>query len=107
MFEQTLTPWQRALRALREFLDLSACRVLTVRQQIAFALVCAALGAAGAVVAAAHQLERIAPVAVFSGEIERFQPDYSVYRLRFQWRGHEISSCHIVIYGDRKWAVKC
>lgn len=108
MFETILTPWQRARRAWREFLDLSACRVFTVRQQIVWALACAAIGAAAAAVTAALQVDRLAPVTVLPPETERLQPDYSVYRIRFEWRGVEIPSCHIVIYGGTgKWTVKC
>ena len=108
MFETVLERRQRLARAVREFLDLSACRVFTVRQQILWALACGAIGAAVVAAAAARQIERIAPVIVAGVEIERLKPDYSVYRIRFEWNAVEISSCHIVIYGETgKWTVKC
>ena len=108
MFEPILNRRQRARRALREFFDLSACRVFTMRQQILWALACGAIGAVAVSAAALLHADRLAPVDVLTPEIERFQPDYSVYRIRFGWRGMEISSCHIVIYGETgKWTVKC
>jgi hypothetical protein len=108
MYETVLERHQRVRRAVREFLDLSACRVFTTWQQILWALAFAAIGAAGAIAAVVLQVERIEPVAVSDVEIQRLQPDYSVYRVRFEWRGREISSCHIVTYGETgKWTVKC
>lgn len=108
MFETVLERRQRFARAVREFLDLSACRVFTVWQQIVWALFCAAIGAAAAAIAIAMQIERVEPVSVAGVEIERLKPDYSVYRVRFEWRGAEVSSCHIVVYGETgKWTVKC
>jgi hypothetical protein len=107
MYETVLERRARLGRAVREFFDLSACRVFTVWQQIVWALACAAIGAAGLALAVNAHLDSIEPVAVFSGVIERAGPAYSVYRIRFMWREREISSCHVVIYEDRKWAVKC
>jgi len=109
MFEQIVTGrLNRARRALREFVDLSACDIFTVRQQLLRSCLAAAIGAATALVVAGWQMDHIAPVIVSGAEIERLQPDYSVYRIRFEWRGIEISSCHIVIYGETgKWTVKC
>ena len=108
MFERLLTRRRRALRALREFLDLSACRVFTVWQQIVWALALAALGAIAALVASDeyHRRHR-AEVTLKTPVIERLAPDYSVYRIVFEHRGAE-SWCHIVIYGETgKWTVKC
>lgn len=94
----------RACPRLRAFLDLSACRVFTVRQQCAWALLWAGLGASAAVVGQASGVEsavvhRAAPQIV----VERFKSDYSVARVEFAqaW-------CHVVIYhGTGAFAIQC
>lgn len=93
----------------RAFLDLSACRIFTVRQQIAAVLFVAALGAVGALMAeASYDAKNPAPVKLLDPVIERFDPEsYSVYRIVFEHRGIE-SWCHIVIYSATgTWNVKC
>ncbi len=110
MFERPLDRRGRALRALREFFDLSACQVFTVRQQIAAALLVAALGALGVLAALAWWLQRLpaVQVTVLDPVIERFERDYSVYRIRFAWLGAEIEPCHIVAWHETgKWTVRC
>ncbi len=104
MFEQELTRIARARRALREFVDLSACRIFTLRQQLAWALACALIGAAAVVALSPWWPVR---AAVLAPEIERAGEDYSVFRIPFEFLGAE-TWCHIVIYGKRgKWTVRC
>ena len=83
-----------------------SCRILTAWQQLAFALAFAALGA-GALFA--WRLDRVAPqVTVLDPMIERFEADYSVYRLRFAADGVELAPCHIVAWHQTgKWSVRC
>ena len=83
------------------------CRVLTAWQQAAFACAFALLGVA---LVLAWRLDRAAPpqITVLDPVIERFEPDYSVYRLRFAANGAEIAPCHLVVYGETgKWNVRC
>ena len=83
-----------------------SCRILTAWQQLAFALAFAALGAG---VLFAWRLDRVTPqVTVLDPMIERFEADYSVYRLRFEVGGVETSPCHIVAWHQTgKWGVRC
>ena len=89
--------------ALRRVLG---CRVLTAWQQAAFGIVFAVLGVG---VVLAWELNRIAPtVTVLDPVIERFEKDYSVYKLRFAAGGVELAPCHLVVYGESgKWNVRC
>lgn len=82
------------------------CRILTAWQQISFALMFILLGAG---LLFAWGLNRIAPVvSVLDPVIERFEPDYSVYKIRFTVDGVETAPCHIVIYSETvKWNVRC
>jgi len=125
MFETVLERRGRIRRAVRAFLDLSACRVFTVRQQIAAALVIGLLGCLATLAALAWGLRRLpevpvtlldpvierlaeAPVTLLDPVIERAEADYSVYRLRFAWLGAEIAPCHIVAWHQSgKWTVRC
>lgn len=109
MFEQVeRTPLGRARRALREFCDLSACRVFTLRQQLAAAAFLAALGALAALLLTDWYARRVpAPVTILQPVIERSAEDYSVYRIPFEHRG-AVTNCHIVLWSDRgKWTVRC
>lgn len=96
------------MSALRRFLDLSACRVFTIRQQFGFGLLFAALGAASLSVVLLHSAPSLPPVVLLDPKIERFENDYSVFRIRFEWRGLELPSCHIVAWHQTgKWTARC
>ena len=83
-----------------------SCRILTARQQFAFALTFAVLGAAAAF--ALEPPSPTIPVTLLDPVIERFEADYSVYRLRFAIAGDEIDPCHIVAWHQTgKWTVRC
>ena len=47
-------------------------------------------------------------VMVLDPMIERFETDYSVYRLRFAVDGVELAPCHIVAWHQTgKWTMRC
>lgn len=109
MFETVLERRRRIQRALREFADLTACRVFTQLQQLALALLCAAIGAAAALVyVAEREPAALASFKALDPVIERVDTDYSIYRLRWQLLGVEVKPCHLVAWHQTgKWTLKC
>jgi hypothetical protein len=116
MFETVLERRRRIERFAREFVDLSACRVVTQWQQLGAALGFAALGAIAALMWADRRAEKLAAAAavfVLDPKIERagnpaIEGDYSIYRLRFSWQGNEITPCHLVAWHTTgKWSLRC
>lgn len=100
---------QRLLNLARRVLDYGRVDVLTIRQQLRFAAIAAALGAVVAVLAEREIRGREPAPAVVIGEpfIERAATDYSVVRIPFAYFDVE-AACHVVTYHrDGKFTVRC
>lgn len=82
------------------------CRVLTAWQQMKVACVFTLLGAG---LLFAWKLDHNTPqVMILDPMIERFETDYSVYRLRFAVGGVETQPCHFVAWHQSgKWSARC
>jgi hypothetical protein len=94
---------------LRRALDPERCLMLTVAQRFVRACAWFVLGAFAlmALVVAAHFALPVAPVNLLDPQIEHRARDYTIYRLRFEWRGVE-KSCRFTVYHDRQtWRLEC